>query len=46
MRNVFLAMLSWLLALNPDPIVKWAALAASMATIAASISTVRKNHKR
>jgi len=46
MRNVFLAVLSWLLALNPDPIVKWAALGASMATIAASITTIRKNRRK
>jgi len=45
LREVFLTVLAWLWAINPDPIVKWLAVIASMATIASAISTIRKNRK-
>jgi len=45
-RNVFLLALTWLLALNPDTLVKWAGLAASIATVVAAISTIKKNRRK
>jgi len=45
MKYIFLNALVWLLALNPDWIVKAFAIAASISTIIAAYSTWKKNRK-
>lgn len=45
LREVFLTALAWLWAINPDPLVKWLAVVASIATIISAITTIRKNKK-
>jgi hypothetical protein len=46
MTSIYLLAVSWLMALNPDPISKWLACIASISVIASSYYNIRKNRKK
>lgn len=44
-KEMFLTVLTWLMAFNPDPFVKGLAAIASIATIISAYSTYKKNKR-